>query len=1101
VLRVISSTIAHYRVISSLGAGGMGDVYLAKDTRLERLVALKFLPAALTRDLTRLRRFEHEARAISALNHPNIVTIYEIGEADVGRFIALEYVKGRTLRAFIGGQRGVESIAPIGRQVATALGVAHDAGMIHRDIKPGNVMIRDDGYVKVLDFGLARLGAGDAASDSTAETEIQTKPGTLVGTVAYMSPEQIRGEAVDSAADVYSLGVVFYEMATGRRPFQSGSEVSLMYHIVHDTPLPPSRFNRELPPPLETLIVQMMDKNPRLRPTAAEVTVALSSEARPTSAALARSTRSVAGRSTVGRAAEHAKLSAAFQAASAGHGVMLCVTGEAGLGKTTLVEELLADIRQTTPAARIAHGRCSERLAGAEAYLPFLEALDSLIHSSPALARVMKATAPSWYVELATSHDGSVERLIKESPAVSQERMKRELAVFLQEASSSSPLVLFFDDLHWADASTVDILAYLGTRLAAMPMLVVAAYRSSEMLLHKHPFLAVALDMQARGVCQALPLEFLAREDIDTYLALEFPGNSFPKQFAAILYAKTEGNPLFLTDVVRYLRDRKVIDQDGGRWALVQTVPEIENDLPETVRSMIQRKVAQLDDADRRLLAVASAQGYTFDSAVVARALTMDAGDVEERLLSLDRMHGFVKYRKEDELPDQTLTLRYQFVHVLYQNALYATLTPSRRASLCATVANALVSFYGDESSTIASELAFLFQAARDWPRASEYFLKAARNAARIFANHEAISLCQRGLDMTRKMPESPERARQELKLYVTLGPSLMTVRGFAATETLQTFLRAEPLCAQTGDAAQLFRVLFGLAIVSVVRAEYAKARSFSKRCLELGERTGDAALLVQAHWVLGLSLQFIGDLVTARYHLERSIALYDPGRHAAHVFLYGKILNHVHLARVLLYLGYPDEGQALMLEGLRAAETMRHPLGLCNALSVAVTMEAFHRHTGRILEMTDTMRFHADEHGLPYYAGLATIMRGWARAMQGEVDAGAAEMTAGLAAHRSVETEQQRAYHLMLMAEALCEANRLDDSSRALDEAFATTDRTDERMCEAELHRLRGEVLVKQGRLEDAAVSFRRALEVARAQGARGFEARASASLKMASG
>jgi len=1075
----------------------MGEVYLAEDTRLERLVALKLLPSALTRDLARLRRFEHEARAISALNHPNIVTIYEIGEADAGRFIALEYVKGRTLRTFIGGRQGVDSVAPIGRQVAIALGVAHDAGMIHRDIKPENVMVRDDGYVKVLDFGLARLSTGDASSDSTAETEMHTKPGTLVGTVAYMSPEQIRGEAVASASDVFSLGVVFYEMATGRKPFPTGSEVSLMYHIVHDHPLPPSRLNPELAPPLETLIVRMMDKNPRLRPTAAEVAAALSGDARSVTTPVSRAAgAAIAGRSTVGRAAEHAKLESVFQAVSAGRGAMLCVTGEAGLGKTTLVEEMLADIQHVSPSTRIAHGRSSERLAGAEAYLPFLEALDSLIHASPPLARVMKASAPSWYVQLATSHDGSVDRLIRESPAVSQERMKRELAVFLQEASGTSPLVLFFDDLHWADASTIDILAYLATKLAAMPLLIVAAYRTSEMRLRGHPFLAVALDMQARGVCQELPLGFLTREDVDAYLDLEFPGHSFPSQLATLLYAKTEGNPLFMADLVRYLRDRKVIGRDGARWALVQTVPEIEDDLPETVRSMIQRKIAQLGDADRRLLVAASAQGYTFDSAVVSRALAMDAGDVEERLQALDQTYGFVKYRKEDELPDHTLTLRYRFVHVLYQNALYATLTPSRRASLCTTIAGALLGFYGEDSSAIASELAFLFQAARDWARASEYFLKAARNAARIFANQEAISLCQRGLDMTRRTPDSPDRARQELKLCMTLGPSLMTVRGFAASETLQTFLRAESLCTRLADEAQMFRVLFGLAIVSVVRAEYGKARGFAERCLDQAERAGDAALLVQAHWVLGLSLQFIGDLESSRRHLERSVALYDPQRHATHVGLYGGILNRMHLARVLLFLGHPDEADALTLEGLRAAEKMRHPLGLCNALSVAVTVDAFHRRTDRILEMTETMRFHADEHGLPYYAGLAIIMRGWALAMQGAVDEGCAEMMAGLAAHRGVETEQQRAYYLVIMAEALSVAGRLDEANRALDEALAAIDRTDERMYEAELHRLRGEVLVRMRRMEEAAIAFQRALDVARAQNARAFEARAVASL-----
>ena len=391
--------------------------------------------------------------------------------------------------------------------------------------------------------------------------------------------------------------------------------------------------------------------------------------------------------------------------------------------------------------------------------------------------------------------------------------------------------------------------------LSAVQLLAIATYRSSEMLLSKHPFLPVALDLQARGVCQVLPLEFLTAEDVDQYLALEFPNHRFPGQFASLIHTKTEGNPLFMTDVVRYLRDKKVIGEHDGRWALVQTVPEIETDLPASVRSMIQRKIAQLGDADRRLLLAASAQGYTFDSAVVARALALDPGDVEERLQSLDQTHGFVSFREEEELPDHTLTLRYRFVHVLYQNALFETLTPSRRAALSAAVAAALLAFYGDDSADVASELAFLFQAARDWTQASDYFLKAARNAARIFANQEAVSLCQRGLDMNRRTRDAPQRARQELKLLMTLGPSLMTIKGFAATDTVRTFLRAQELCEQVGDGVQQFRVLFGLSIVSVVRAEYEKARYFADQSLQQAERAADGALLVQAHWALGLSL------------------------------------------------------------------------------------------------------------------------------------------------------------------------------------------------------------------------------------------------------
>jgi adenylate cyclase len=1096
---VIPSTISHYRILSILGAGGMGDVYLAEDTRLQRLVAIKLLPGDVGRDLARLRRFEQEARAVSALNHPNIVTIYEIGEADAGRFIVLEYVKGRTLRSLIGGPEGLQSIVPIGRQISSALAVAHAAGIVHRDIKPENLMVRDDGYAKVLDFGLARLSDREGSTDSTADTVIHTKPGTLIGTVAYMSPEQIKAETVSSASDIFSLGVIFYEMATGRRPFKGGAEVAVMYKIVYDDPPAPVTLAAELPRSLEALILRMLAKNPDDRPTASAVVAALGGSAEPAAAShfiAVPGSIPAASRKTVGRESERDRLTAAFESAAAGRGLMLCVTGEAGLGKTILVEEFLSQIRHADPACRIACGRCSERLAGAEAYLPFLEALDSLIRGNPAVARLMKAIAPSWYVQLAISLDMSVERMMTESPAVSQERMKRELGAFLQEVAKDDPLILFFDDLHWADTSTVDIIAYIATKLTGMRLLVIATYRSSEMQLNRHPFLPVALDMQARGVCQVLPLAFLTRENVDQYLALEFPQHRFPAEFASLIFAKTEGNPLFMADVVRYLRDKKVIGQQAGRWALVRTVPEIETDLPETVRSMIQRKIAQLGNEDRRLLAAASAQGYNFDSAVVARALTMDAGEVEERLQTLDQTLGFVTYYNEEELPDHTLTLRYRFVHVLYQHALFATLTPSRRAALSTAIAAALLAFYGDDACDVASELAFLFQAGRDWPHASEYFLTAARNAARVFATTEAVSLCRRGLETNRRMPDTSDRARLELKLQMTLGPSLMTVKGFAATDTLRTFLRARELCEQLGDDLQLFRVLFGLSIVSVVRAEYAKACRFAEQSLRQAERANDAALLVQAHWVLGLSLQFIGDFTSSREHLERSIALYDPKRHAAHAFLYGAILNRMHLARVLLFLGYPSQAQALTLEGIAVAETMRHPVGTCNALSIAVSLEAFHRNAEKILEMADLMLFHADEHGLVYYAGIGAIMRGWARAMQGEVDEGCAQMRAGLDAHRAVETEQQRAYYLVLMAEAWCAAGRALEGRQALDEAAEIIDHTDEHFCEAELYRIKGELLARDPASAEAEACFRRAIDIAGAQQAKGLELRAATSL-----
>jgi predicted ATPase len=233
---------------------------------------------------------------------------------------------------------------------------------------------------------------------------------------------------------------------------------------------------------------------------------------------------------------------------------------------------------------------------------------------------------------------------------------------------------------------------------------------------------------------------------VDAYLDLEFPENRFPNELSSLIHAKTEGSPLFMADVIRYLRDRGVIVKQNGSWALAQSLPNIDHDLPESIRSMIQRKMDQLADTDRRLLAAASVQGHEFNPAVVAKALEMDAAQVEERLEALDRIYSFVRMSGEREFPDSSLTLRYSFVHVLYQNAFYAGLTATRKASLSAAVARALVAFYGEQSSEVAAELALLFEVARDFTSASDYFVIAAKNTAAVAANQEAIALIQRSI-------------------------------------------------------------------------------------------------------------------------------------------------------------------------------------------------------------------------------------------------------------------------------------------------------------------------------------------------------------------
>jgi tetratricopeptide (TPR) repeat protein len=467
----------------------------------------------------------------------------------------------------------------------------------------------------------------------------------------------------------------------------------------------------------------------------------------------------------------------------------------------------------------------------------------------------------------------------------------------------------------------------------------------------------------------------------------------------------------------------------------------------------------------------------------------------------------FVKRIKEHEFPDLTLSLQYQFVHVLYQNALYATLQPTRRASLSGRVARALLAHHQGDHAAMAGRLAALFESARDFGQSAQFFLAGARHAVGLFAFREALSLAERGLSVLRGMPEGSERMQHELGLQMIRGLALRMMKGWASPEIEPVFARARELCHQLGDSPQLFPVLWAIALFHAIKGDLRQYRTRADELMAEAERTGNPAFLMAAHHLLGVCLEFAGDMVQSSRVLDRGRELHDPEQHRAYTTTFGLdpgMIARAMSSRPLWVLGYPDRAEARARETLQLARSQRQPMTLVFALLVTQGVHLVRGEAAEALTIGDEVVALCREFGLPQEREWSRSFQGAALAALGRLDEGIEQLSDSLAVQQAIGAGLVRSAFLGVLADLYRFAGRVDDGLRAVGEGFAHAEQCGEGGYLAELHRAKAELLRVQGDNAGAEAGFRAATEYARCQQAKAFELRAAtgfAQLLIASG
>ena len=982
-----------YQVKQLLGEGGKKKVYLTHDNTLDRDVAFALIKTEKLDDEARTR-IKREAQAMGRLgDHPNIMTIHDFGEHEGQPYIVLPVMSGGDVEGLIEKapehRLPLEQVIGITRCVCQGLEFAHSKGIIHRDLKPGNVWLGADGTAKIGDFGLA----------VAVDLSRLTQSGMMVGTVSYMPPEQAMGGKVTPKADLYSLGAMLYEMVTGRPPFIGDDSVAIIGQHINTSVVSPTWHRADLPPGLEVLILQLLEKDPEKRPACAgDVLKALESiEQGKVTESVSQVTAAPEGsplyrKVFVGREPEQKQLQAAFDGAMSGQGALMMVVGEPGIGKTALCEQLSTYV--TLRGGKTLLGHCYEEGSLSLPYLAFVEAMRSYVLSRE--TRDLRKELGTGAADVArivseVREKLKVEPKPSESPEEERYRLMQAVTSFLISAAKVQPLLIVLEDLHDSDKGTLEMLTHVSRNLSGARLLIVGTYRDVEVD-RTHPLSAALAELRRVATFNRVLLRGLNADEVRRMLE-SITREEVPWSLAEAVHRQTEGNPLFVQEVVRYLVEEGLISREGGQWKATQ----LEMSIPEGLRDVVGKRLSGLSQECNRILSIASVIGREFRLAVLQKVA--DVSD-DELFTAIEEAKGAAVVEERSMV---VATVTYRFTHAFFRQTLYEEIIAPRRIRLHQQVGQALEEVYVRRLEEHAAELAEHFSYSPDaegLAKAVSYSEMAAEGAASVYAYGEAARLLEQALKVQEVL--DPEDKAKRCDLLLALSPALRynaeprrtldveLPEAFSLAEAIGDSTRASRACGEAFSSLYLYRALpaFGTpeaaewakradqhaspdtrerVVADILLGAYAcqtecqnEGLPLLHRAIDLSRRIGDNRLFTIAArtWV---------SYALTPHHIEECGRLADELMHASATGTDWLLDAHSYygIGIVLLYLGQRESATQVWRKAQKIYERTRLPIHMAESMDIEAQLAVIDGRLEEAIEITRRIIAFGQEFGM----------------------------------------------------------------------------------------------------------------------------------------